>query len=195
MTEKETLCRAVRHIAWGYVLLHVDITIGAIDLLPAWAGYLLMLGALPDLARVVREAALLRPLGWLLAGWTGVQWLTNVLSLAAFPYAVELVAAVLELYFHFQLLTDLARLAESQGCPQGPRILRLRTVRTLLTTATALLAGRWPDVPAIALTVLFLVYVVVALWICRVLFSLDRSLRAEPPDASAADAGPQAGSE
>lgn len=184
MKENEMLCQAVRHIAWGYVLLHVDITIGAIDLLPAWAGYLLMLGALPALAGAVREAALLRPLGWLLAGWTGVQWLTNAMSLAAFPYALQLVADVLELYFHFQLLTDLARLAADRGCTQAPRILRLRTVRTLLITATALLNSGWDRVPPFAITVLFLVYIVVALWICRVLFALGRALR-EPADPAA----------
>ena len=42
---KMDLCQAVKHIAWGYVLLHFNINLGPLNVLPNWAGYLLMVGA------------------------------------------------------------------------------------------------------------------------------------------------------
>ena len=54
----EHLCNALRHIAWGYILIHVHINLGTIDILPDFAGYLLLLGALPILGQLEPSAPL-----------------------------------------------------------------------------------------------------------------------------------------
>ena len=71
---REELADAVKRIAWGYVLLHVNVNLGSLNILPNWLGYLLILGVLPMLGEREPSALLLRPLGILLALWEGVLW-------------------------------------------------------------------------------------------------------------------------
>lgn len=173
--DREKLAEAAGKIAWAYVLLHLNVNLGTLNVLPNWLGYVFMLGVLPVLGEVVPSALLLRPLGILLALWEGLLW-----GLAAFggdmkSGILSVIAAAASLYFHFQLLTNLAELAERYGCPEKQRILRLRTVRTLLVTVFSLPVD-WERYGVF--TVAFvIVNLLVALWICFVLFDLRRSLR------------------
>ncbi len=172
--EREKLEKAIKSIAWGYVLLHVNINLGSLNLLPDWLGYVLILGALPILSEAEPSALLLRPLGILLALWEGLVW--GLTSLGAPPnfMALGLVAAALSLYFHFQLLTNLSALARQHNSPQEKKLLHLRTVRTLLITVLALPI---PWEQHIALTTgMAVVNLIVGFWICSLLFSLRRSL-------------------
>ena len=62
------LCyRGLGYAAWGYLFLHININLGNMDLLPEWAGYLLLLSAIGLLKAERRDLALLSPLGGLLA--------------------------------------------------------------------------------------------------------------------------------
>ena len=183
---KMNLCQAVKHIAWGYVLLHFNINLGPLNVLPNWAGYLLMVGALPALSEEESSASLLRPLGLLLAGWEGLCWAMALFGRDPNFQFLSALVTVIALYFHFQLLTDLAIAARNHQCPQEKRILHLRTVQTLLTT---LLALPFPLERYEALVmVVSLVFMAVAVWICMVLFSLRSSLQESqyenPPPAA-----------
>lgn len=174
MAKREELCRAVESIAWGYNLIHLDVNIGTLNILPDWLGYLLLLGVLSVLEKEVKTAALLRPLGILLVLWNSILWLTTLFGISFEPYLLTTLALVIDLYFHFQLLTDLAELAERRKCPEKKSILTLRTVRTVMITFSAL-PLQWQEIEALGIVVV-LVQVVVALWICVVLFELKRSL-------------------
>lgn len=176
MTEREKLCRGVKLIAWGCVLLYLNINLGTLNILPDWLGYVLILRALPALGETEKSALLLRPLGTMLAVWEGILWVAALLGMEFNGYALEVIAAALSLYFHFQLLTNLADTAEKHGCPQRRRILTLRTVNTLLVTVMAL-PFPWEQYEGAA-AILVLIGAVMALWICLVLFSLVRSLSA-----------------
>ena len=177
MEARESLCIAVRRIAWGYVLLLVDIHISTINLLPNWLGFLLILWALPVLANEVPAAGLLRPLAALLALWEGACWCAVLVGAEVQWPLAQLLATVVALYLHFQLLTNLAEIASGYGWPRARALQGLRTVQALLLTVTYLLqffrqdAGLW----AIFLLVAQLL---VALWICKVLFSFHRFLQA-----------------
>jgi len=57
----QKLCSAVKSIAWGYILIHLHLNLGTIDILPDFAGYLLILGALPALGQPEPSALLLKP--------------------------------------------------------------------------------------------------------------------------------------
>ena len=85
---------------------------------------------------------------------------------------------MVSLYFHFQLLTNLANIARRHGCPQEESLRTLRTVQVLLLTASYL-ALNWLDSAAV-FTILAVVSLAVAVWICKTLFSFQRFL-AEPP--------------
>ena len=172
--EREKLAGAVKSIAWGYVLLHVNLNLGTLNILPNWLGYVLMLGALPILGAAEPSALLLRPLGILLALWEGLLWGLTLFGISFDSTVLSVVAAALSLYFHFQLLTNLAELAAQNACPEERKILHLRTARTLLITVLALPIP-WAEYTEVT-TGMVIVNLIVALWICSVLFSLRRSL-------------------
>lgn len=181
MSERKMLYMAVKNVAWGYIFLHIHINVGTLDLLPDWVGYLLILAALPVIAGEVRTASLLPPLAVGLAVWEGLKWILNLLGVAAELPLLNLLAAVIALYFHFQLLTDIAAVSEKYECPQTKRILTLRTVQTVITTVFTLPLG-WESWEYGAI-VLIIIGAVATFWICAVLFSLCRTLeQAIPPD-------------
>ncbi len=176
-TYYEKLTGAVKQIAWGYVLLHVDLNLGTINVLPAWLGYVLILSALPVLAMEEESAALLRPLNILLALWEGILWLTAILGISFNSYVPEVLEAALSLYFHFQLLTNLADMAEKYGCFEQKSLLLLRTVRTILITILTFPVP-WQKYTILAIAVIG-TNIVIAICICSVLFSLAKSLKTE----------------
>lgn len=163
---------AVKSIAWGYILLYFNFNIGTLDLLPAWLGYLLFFGALPVLSQACPTAKLLRPFALGLALWNGVTW---ILGSGWYPGIVGVIDGVVSLYFHFQLLTELAALAGIYSCPQQQKLLTLRTVNTVLQTVFILLGQLLAEAEGIAI-VLLVVNLVVLVWICVVLFGLRRAL-------------------
>ena len=182
MTLLEKLCTAVKHAAVGYVFLHVHINLGTLDILPDWACYWFVLSAIDKLKDWRASAGLLRPLCLGLGCWEMLCWLLKLLgAVPAWFTPLATVAAVIGLYFHFQLLTELASLARDFGCPQDRRLLILRTVRTLLATFLALPLP-WAELEVLGyLSVI--VMIVVCIWLCGTLFSLKHSLedvRTEP---------------
>ena len=65
---------ALSRIAWAYLLIHLHFRLNNLDLLPDWAGYLLIFSAIGLLAGELRDLPLLRPFCILLgavSGWTG----------------------------------------------------------------------------------------------------------------------------
>ena len=61
--ENTKLASAVLRICLSYVLMHLDINIGNLDMLPEWMGYLLILSTLKTLSEYKRASSLLKPLG------------------------------------------------------------------------------------------------------------------------------------
>lgn len=106
---------ALSRIAWAYLLIHLHFRLNNLDLLPDWAGYLLIFSAIGLLAGELRDLPLLRPFCILLGAVSGVDWLSFLLTGAEFTGRFFLLSALITcvaLYFHFQLLTDLAALAD-----------------------------------------------------------------------------------
>ena len=138
---REALCRAVGKVAWGYVLIYLNINIGTVNILPNWAGCLLFIFALDELGKWQAPAGRLRPLGWALFCWELLVWVLAALGLdmsAPLWYLPQTLAAVLSLWFNFQLLTHLAAISDALGLSRGRSIRRLRNFRTVLTTALSL---------------------------------------------------------
>ncbi|MBQ8390482.1 MAG: hypothetical protein IJX52_05835, partial [Oscillibacter sp.] len=138
MKEENTLSQTLKYIFWGHLLLYFNINLGSINILPNWAGYLLLLQALPGLSEEEPSAALLRPLGMGLAVWEGIQWVLKIFGGSIDIYGLGLIASIVSLYFPFQFLTNLASVTQNHGLPQAEDIKRLRTVRTVLCTLVVL---------------------------------------------------------
>lgn len=188
---RQDIYTGLSRVAWGFVFLLVNFNLNTLNLLPSFVGYLLMVSALPPLAEERRDLALLRPLGLLLAGWDGIQWGLALMGgdlgflgdLALLP---GLVATVAGLYFRFQLLTDLAALAEGYQRLEAAlhkRLLTLRGADVVLTTALHLLAwlpwsAEWQSALLLALVPAALV---LAVCIMAALFSLRKLFGEEGP--------------
>lgn len=189
MTDRQPLYTGLSHAAWGYLFLCFDFNVNNVSVLPRFAGWLLFLSAIEKLKEERRDLALLRPLGVLLALWTGADWLASWAGrdVDGLLPPLDLIVAVANLYFLFQFLTDLAALAESLcPAPEGPllsrRILRCRTVQTVLVTALSLVLclpalPRLPEwvsqgVPA----ALALVYCLLGVLLIGTLFRLRKAL-------------------
>ena len=139
--------KALGRIAWAYLIILLHFRINNLDLLPDWVGYLLIFSAIGHLAGEVRDLPLLRPFCVLLGIAAGVDWLAFPLAGESLTGRFLLLSALIScvsIYFHFQLLTDLARLAEEHPAGDGPdplaRRLRIfRNIDAVLSAAKALL--------------------------------------------------------
>ena len=138
--------KALGYIAWAYLIILLHFRINDFDLLPDWVGYLLIFSAIGLLSGQLRDLPLLRPFCVLLGAAELADWLALPLSgegLTGRFFLLSALISCVSLYFHFQLLTDLARLAEEHPVGDGPdplaRRLRIfRNIDAVLSAATAL---------------------------------------------------------
>lgn len=181
---RERCGAAIRKLGWAYVLLHLDINLGTLNLLPNWAGYLMILSVLPVLAEWSPSATLLKPLGTFLAANDLLQWLVKLIDFSmettAFTsglYALyTLLCAIVSLYFHFQLLTDVAGMAHFFAYEDEASFLKMRTLYTMLMTVIPLLLYL-PEPPQMITVSLLVVNLVIALILCRMLLVFGKWLQ------------------
>lgn len=171
---KQRLLKAIKRIAWGYILLHFNINIMTINIMPDWAGLWLILSALPILDEEIPTAHLLTPLGRILMIWEGITWLLAIIGISVNIMMISLIMGCISLYFHFQLLTNLVELADKYYCPQKNTLLILRTIRTILTTILVL-PVEWMKIEWLAFMII-IIQVIVMFWLCMTLFGLKKSL-------------------
>lgn len=186
MNEPNQLYDGLSQAAWGYFLLTFDFNINTVSILPRFAGFLLLLSAIGKLSAARRDLALLRPLCVLLACWSFGDWFLSWSGRdidGMIPF-LDLLAAAVTLYFHFQFLTDMSALAEAYQPDDdnlASRIRSRRTAYTLMVTVIALLSSLsqalpwewWPGVIVFA----GLITCIVALMIMADLFRLRRCVR------------------
>lgn len=175
---KETAyTEALGNIAWGYLLIHVNINLGPVDVLPNWLGCLFLYQSLKILGQLEPSALLLKPFGLLLTLYEGSLWIMTMVSYSP-PGLVELLFCVIALYFHFQLLTNLASIAHGSFPEVSRRLLQLRSVRTVIVTVL-FLPIPWESMQ-VAAYLLVIVSALVGLVLCITLFSyrkLERERR------------------
>ncbi len=175
--ENNELYSAVRRIAYGYLILHIHLNIGTINFLPNWLGFFLILFAIPILAKECESVNLLVPLAKLLIEAEVLFWLNDGFLEGYFNlYIISLIAQVIGMYFHFQLLTNLAELAEKYECTQKKTLLNLRTAYTVLITALYMMKNWLPIETSTVMIVSILISFVVAISICFILFSFSKAL-------------------
>ncbi len=180
--ENEKRYIGIGKVAWGYFFVYIDFKINSVSLLPAFVGYLLFLSAIHYLQEDERELTLLKPLGVILALWYGVNWLVSFggVGLGGLWQVADILIAMVNLYFHFQLLTNVASIAKKhqpEGYSLDAELLRYRTVLTVLQTVFIVigLLSKWFGDFAVLVSVLGLVvHLVVVIAVMKVLFELRR---------------------
>lgn len=190
--ERETVYSGLSSAAWGYFFLHINVNLGfnqaSVNVLPRFVGWLLLLSACRKLAGERRDLPLLRPLGWLLAAWTGADWLLKWAgqTIDGHILFLDLLVSAAVIYFHFQFLTDMAALArrrQPDGDDLDRRLRRRRTVYVLVITLVNvlfyLLPGR-DDIRAYFGVGLAAVGVLAALFVMTGLFALRKLFRDQP---------------
>lgn len=180
----EPIYRGLSKVALGYVFLTFNLNLGTLNVLPNWGGYLFLLAAIGLLGEELRDLALLRPFCILLAAADGADWLAVLFTgetLTGRFFLVYLLLVCVSIYFQFQLLTDLALLAERYGAPAGV----LRGCRNVDAVLSVLIYLPLPWDSVESLTPLYLLLlltgIVVRLIVVWQLFSLRKSFRPEAP--------------
>lgn len=167
LPEPASLVRALTRCVRGYVFLYFNFNLGTINLLPGWAGFLFLYCALDEIGKYQPSALLLKPLGLILAGAEAVSWILAIFGMEPDWYLFTLIISILNLYFHFQLLTNLADIARDMDYPKADSLLALRTANTIFITLMAL-PFPWKEMTGIAFLILaadliILIWIIVTL--------------------------------
>ena len=194
MTDYKELSNKIRRVGWGFVFILFDINIGTVSILPRWAGYMMIISALPVLASQVPSAKLLKPLGVALAVYSGAEWAMKIISLDYSLAVLSVLIMCIFVYFNFQLFTNLAEIAEKHSCPQQKGLLKLRTalIITEVITNIILIVVRIStdndDFTYFIPIIMGIIQLIMMICICVNIFSLAKTLE-NHPDISDASAG------
>ena len=111
---------------------------------------MLFLSAINCLCEEERELNLLRTLGVILTVWHVASWLASwgSIDLDGMLQVVDIIIGVVNIYFHFQLLTNLASIAtkyQSADDELDAKLLRYRTLQTVMLTAVIIVGylAKW----------------------------------------------------
>ncbi len=130
--ETKTLSSAIKKVAISYILIYLHINISAIDILPDWLGYFLIVSVLPVLSQKEKSAQLLKPFGIALGVWNVVEWVLKIAGTELNLTIINIVFSIITIYFHFQLITNIAALDIEDR--KKKRLLDLRTATVILHT-------------------------------------------------------------
>ena len=190
MTDFNKLYSGLSRVAWGYFFTCFDINFGTVSILPSFVGYLLFLSAISYLKDEERELTLLRTLCVILAFWHGAQWLASwgSSSLDGLWQFADIIISVVNLYFYFQLITNLASIAakyQPEGYTMDSRLLRYRTIQTVILTAILVITNfhSWLlEIWSVVSIVMMIAHVIVGICLMIALFKLRKCLptNAEP---------------
>ena len=134
MTEQADLFTGARRVFWGYFFLLLDFNLNfnsafTIPLLPNFVGWIFLWRGVDALSSARPSLELLNPFCIVLGVCSLTQFLPALEELS--PGWLSLLLAMVNLYTYFQLLTDLAALAE-ETLEDGNMGKKLRACRTLL---------------------------------------------------------------
>ena len=189
MTDYNKIYNGISKAIWGYFFLYFNINLGTISILPSFIGYILFLKSIDLLQDEERELSLLKTLGVILGSWEGIQWLANCVgySFDGKWQFVNLIIGLVNLYFHFQFLTNLASIAtkhQQENCIYDKDLLTCRTVQVIIQTLFLTISNLNLDFTYSAEELMFyvtmifmIVYFIFLLGIGRTLIQLRKHLK------------------
>ena len=134
MTEQTDLFTGTRRVFWGYFFLLLDFNFNLSDaftipLLANFIGWIFLWRGMDELAPARPSLGLLKPFCAALGVCSLTQFVPEVET--SLPGWLSLLISVINLYTYYQMLTDLADLAE-EALEDGTLAGRLRASRTLI---------------------------------------------------------------
>lgn len=179
MDKKERLCKAIKKIGWGYVPLYFNFNLGTIDIIPSWWSYIMFFReGIDGIEEEEESVKLLKPIGLGLAIYYLITWFCTMFGVPTDWFLISEIASIVSLYYHFQLLTNLANIAGKYGCEQQQSILNLRTIQTVLLTVLAFTV-HFEEIYWLSLGI-GVIQIIVVIAICLVLRNFKHALEALP---------------
>lgn len=187
MTNIKKMRSGIFRIAWGYIFIYFNININAVSLLPAFVGYGLFLSAIGLLQDEERELSLLRPLVGILLVWNAADWVLSWMGSEIIEtwFLLDLLTGLINLYFQFQFLTNLASIAakyQQPGRDCDTKLLTYRTWQTIMLTIVMLIGILHPWLSEIWGYVsigIGIVYILFGICLIKTLFELANALRTD----------------
>lgn len=177
--ETKTLSSAIKKIAISYIFIYFHINISVIDILPDWLGYFMIVSALPMLSEKEQSAQLLRNFGIAIGIWNIIEWVLKLTGAQWNVTLLSLLFSIIIIYFHFQLITNIANLDIEQS--KRKRLLVLRTTTVILHTLLALSLympiTHDEEVYTYILMSMGIPQVIICIWIAGELFGLSSTMR------------------
>ena len=179
--ETKTLSSAIKKIAISYILIYLHVNISVIDILPDWLGYFLIVSVLPVISEKEKSAQLLKPFGIAIGIWNIFEDVLKIAGDELNLTVISLVFNVVTIYFHFQLITNIANLDIEEA--KKKRLLNLRTATVLLHTVTslALLVPTMFDIDyeiySYFVIVMLIPQLVICFWISGELFKISKDMK------------------
>lgn len=179
--ETKTLSSAIKKIAISYILIYLHVNISVIDILPDWLGYFLIVSVLPIISEKEKSAQLLKPFGIAIGIWNIFEDVLKIAGNELNLTVISLVFSIITIYFHFQLITNVANLDIEE--PTKKRLLNLRTATVLLHTVTslALLVPTMFDIDyeiySYFVIVMLIPQLVICFWISFELFKISKDMK------------------
>lgn len=186
--ETKTLSSAIKKIAISYILIYVHVNISVIDILPDWLGYFLIVSVLPVISEKEKSAQLLKPFGIAIGVWNILETILSLMGAEWNLTIISLVFNVVTIYFHFQLITNIANLDIEEA--KKKRLLNLRTATVLLHTVTslALLVPTLFDIDyeiySYFVIVMLIPQLVICIWISFELFKISKDMKEKEVELS-----------
>ena len=185
VTDYQRLYSGISKAAWGYVFLYFNININEVSLLPSFIGYLLFLAAIRALEGEERELSLLKTFCVILAVWNAAVWISDWgfgdLE-GRWPFA-DLLISLINIYFQFQFVTNLASIAEKYRTEDDDlheKMLKYRTWQTIILTVVTISTTLVPSASEIWKYLSFgmaILYLILVVCLMKALFDLRACIR------------------
>ena len=179
--ETKTLSSAIKKIAISYILIYLHINISVIDILPDWLGYFLIVSVLPIISEKEKSAQLLKPFGIAIGIWNIFEDVLKIAGDELNLTVISLVFSIITIYFHFQLITNVANLDIEE--PTKKRLLNLRTATVILHTVLtfSLFIPTVIDVDneiyTYILMIMLIPQLIICFWISGELFKISKVMK------------------
>lgn len=144
MNKQKTIYAGITRTIWGYFFVYFDFKIGTLSVTPKFIGIWLFLSAIDLLKDEQQDMELLRPFANILLLWNFAEWAAawGGISIQEYFPLISAIVGIINMYFHFQLMTDFAALANRYAPADSmieSTLLIWRSIQTVLLTCITLI--------------------------------------------------------
>ncbi len=200
MTANKKLYKAISNIAYGFIFILIHIKIGPFDILPDFVGFIMITLSVISLKDECKTIGLLKPLGIFLSVWEAAELLLSFTDAVTILMAGHLtsVVTIINIYFYFQLFTDISLIAKKyqpEGSNFDKKLITRRNIYVISETIIFLLTYlilhtdtlTHNDLSAYILLPVSIINLIVLLLIVSALFSFRKIFKAEEINAESPD--------